>query len=218
MGEYLFTFGGVLAGAQRWSIGIRAIDEVSGTAPSAAQLSAACDQLFTDFNTSMWNPGTGTGFGSIAGSAANFDQVRGYWRALRNGPASIVGASTQGASPGSGSPNLPPQCAIVVTLLTGLAGKSFKGRVYMPNRTAIVAADGNLPTATVTALAVTASNWLSLFRTRSVGGERLTGVVSGAQGPNAITAVAVDSVVDTQRRRRDKVVAAARPVRPLVVG
>lgn len=220
MASYLFTFGGRVAASQRWTIGIRANYTGPTGQPTGAALSAACAQLYTDFTNAAWATSASgtTNLASVAGSASTFDIVRGYWYDAGTGPAVVAGVGQGTAQPGTGSSNLPPQCAIVATLLTGLAGRSARGRVYIPNRTVIVDASGNFPTATASGIATSMANFLSLMRTRSVGTSLLVPVVQGRNQVNPITAVAVDTIVDTQRRRRDKVVAVARPTVNLIVG
>lgn len=214
------TFGGLIASGQRWSIGLHFALVGTPATPTATQMSAWANQLFDDFASSAWDAtATGTvNLRSIAGAAATFDSVRTYWRPSEAGPATVIGASTRTPFVGSGSPNLPPQCAIVATLLTEFAGKSYKGRIYLPNRTEIVDASGNFAATRAKLMATTVANFISLARTRSVGSQLAIPAVLGQYGANQITAVAVDTVVDTQRRRRDKVVAIGRPVTNVIVG
>ena len=109
--------------------------------------------------------------------------------------------------------------AIVATLLTGRAGRSYRGRVYIPG-TGATDASGNFTSALATGLATSVANFLSKAATRSLnGGVFIPSVTSATRLENTpITRVRVDNVNDTQRRRRDKVIATASSTVSIVVG
>lgn len=107
---------------------------------------------------------------------------------------------------GLGTPAMPPQCAIVISLLTGSVGASYRGRVYWP---AVGAAlDGSLrlntptePSDVATEFATKLFDWGNLA---PVGGTARPVVFSRTQDVvTPVTSIRVGNVCDTQRRRRD---------------
>jgi hypothetical protein len=109
--------------------------------------------------------------------------------------------------PGVGNSGvLPPQCAVVVSLLTAGFGRAFRGRVYVPTNGILMDATNlQLSAAQTTAEATAFGNYLSAMLLTSF----TPVLVSRSRGASSpITHLRVDSVVDTQRRRRDKFVAA----------
>lgn len=108
-------------------------------------------------------------------------------------PTSAAGTST--------SDVLPLQTSLVVTLRTALAGRSYRGRMYMPGW-AENANDAN-GTASVTAI-VDLETWMTAIANPTVEGNLWAlGVMSVTLGEtNVVTAIDVrDTTWDTQRRR-----------------
>lgn len=221
MARVKLTLGGRLVGAQRWSVGVNL--DAADTPPLAADLSAFATQAFTDFNTAAWSTATSgaTALRALASSSATLDQVRAYYYPDGSAVATRIGASTNSAVAGTGSITVPPQCSLVVSTLTGVAGRSNHGRMYLPCLSVSVGTTTGLMTApTTAAVATSVANWLSLLRTRAIaGGAPLTPIVSSTTGLSyIITAVRCDDVIDTQRRRRDKVAASSTSSVNLIVG
>lgn len=112
-----------------------------------------------------------------------------------------AGINTAGTSAGIPLPN---QCAEVVTLQTGIPGRSKRGRAYLPPVTVTsLTATGQVASANCTTLANAFAGMLSAIKGGTNGA---TPVVASAtqNAKTPITAVRVDSLVDTQRRRRNK--------------
>jgi hypothetical protein len=101
---------------------------------------------------------------------------------------------------------LPPQCATVVTLRSGFASRSDTGRFYLPG-----VADVNLTSAgriTSTATASISARMAAAFAAGN-GASLGTEVIVYSRTHRtyvSVTAVDVGDVVDTQRRRRDKLI------------
>lgn len=202
------TLGGVLVGAQRWSIGLSVLAD--GPAPDAAAASAFANTVFDDFVSTAWNPSTSGSMkiNGMVGAAGNLDSCRVYYYPTGATAATIVGASTRASNAGLNSITAPPQCAVVVSLLTGLAGRANRGRIYVPGLAiSLGTTTGQLTSGTPAPLAQSIANFITLLRTRQLTtGSNSVPIVAGATGGGyPITTVRVDSVVDTQRRRRDKV-------------
>lgn len=116
-----------------------------------------------------------------------------------------------GAAGSSSTLALPNQVATVVTLLTGRPGRSYRGRTYLPPvHTAAMLGTNQLSTANATTLANAYAGYLQGVHDSSSGAPA---VVSSSKlgAMTLINAVQVDTVFDTQRRRRNKVVAAGKP-------
>lgn len=137
-------------------------------------------------------------------TTGNINRIRLYWYVS----ASPVGATyiadaTFAPAAGTGTGSLPEQTAIVATLRSGAAGRSGKGRMYLPCIARSLTAH-QLDNTQVTNIA---NNVASLLNAG--------GLVAGAAGrpcvnaqvlgnPVPVLSVSVDSRTDVQRRRADK--------------
>nr|CRY96608.1 hypothetical protein [uncultured prokaryote] len=126
-----------------------------------------------------------------------------------SGPALAAGASTAAPIEGEGgAADLPPQCALVVSLLTGFVGASRRGRFYWPATGCTIGSSYTLTTPTTAQIA---SEFATLLDNFGVGGGGVTGLqpVVYSQVLDTLTpvlSVSVGNVIDTQRRRRDNLV------------
>lgn len=96
---------------------------------------------------------------------------------------------------------LPFQCATVVTLLTASATRHGRGRFYLPPLAANTLLNGRLNSATLTVLDTA---WTAFFDSLNTDG--VTPVVRNRTGhvSTTVTSARVGDVIDTQRRRRNK--------------
>lgn len=197
------TLGGVLVGAQRWSIG-HWVDSALSLNP--AQLSTFAEQCRALFDTNVWSASTNPLKGANP-NTVNLDQCRVYQYAGATGPANSVGVSTGAAVAATVSvPNAPSQCALVCTLESGLAGRNNRGRMYLPYGNPTFVA-GYLITPTIAlARASQIATYLSAVNVISGAGAPYSVVVSRQNAHQLLSAVSVDTRCDTQRRRADKVV------------
>lgn len=99
--------------------------------------------------------------------------------------------------------NAPPQCARVLTLLTPLAGRRYRGRIYWPSLGNTMST--NLKADATQGDADAIATVLAGFQAVGSETDRLKlGVYSAAADVvTAVTAVRIDDVIDTQRRRTD---------------
>lgn len=223
MARYRVTFGGRLVAAQRWSIGFSFFDgQEDATVPSAPIMAAFAQQMYADFISAAWSTATApaTPISARISTDGNLDQCRAYAYAVTGAAtAGTVGVSTGAAVAGTSAPTMPPQVAIVASLRSDFPGRSNRGRVYIPNRTAVLSANGQVTASVCTGVATAIANFLSLARTRTINGRPIIPIVdSSTTTDSEIVRVTVDSVLDTQRRRRDKLVAETVASAPLVVG
>lgn len=98
---------------------------------------------------------------------------------------------------------LPFQCATVITLITASATRHGRGRFYLPPLAASVLDGGRISAAS---LAVLDTAWTAFFD--SLNTDTVTPVVRNRTGhiSTPVTAARVGDVIDTQRRRRNKLV------------
>lgn len=201
------TLGGRVVGAQRWSIGHTVV--LGSANPLNSQLNALAEGCFAQFKTSVWN---GTGTGKLQGAnvaQTTLDNARAYFYEGDSTKASRIGVSSGAAVTGGGSSTgTVPQAALVATLEDGLAGRNHKGRMYLPlNAFPVAAATLQLAQSDAAAFAASvAAYFTALINTSPVPGLTITPVVSSLTIGSPLSAVSVDTVVDTQRRRRDKIV------------
>ena len=200
------VFAGTLPGGEIWNIGLRTVTAPSDPLPvTLQQIATAADAAFR----AHWT-GTG-GMGSIASADTFYVDCTVY--DMPGGAGHAVASAMTSPNPvagGGGTQTLPDQNALVVTTETGLSGRSGHGRFYLPctalsqlpaGRVSSVAT-GNV--ATAAAAFITALNSIAPtgFTMPAVGIQSLV----RADYPFPIVSVKVGDVVDTQRRRRDKLV------------
>lgn len=96
---------------------------------------------------------------------------------------------------------LPYQCATVISLLTGSATRHGRGRFYLPPLATSMIAGGRL---SATAVGILDVAWTAFFD--SMATDLLSVVVRNRIGHTSlvVTSARVGDVIDTQRRRRNK--------------
>lgn len=199
------VLGGAIFGAQRWSVG-HTVQLAGPGFPSGAEMSTFAESCFAAFKAQVWN---GSASGKLQGEnlqTVTLDSARTYSYADAGGTAVTVGASTGAAVAGSQTQNASaPQIALVATLENGLAGRRNRGRMYLPVTCGITGGVPTLTQAAALAHATSVANYLSAVRILTIAGTSVSVVVSSLTATSPITAVSVDTVLDTQRRRRDKI-------------
>jgi hypothetical protein len=196
---------GTILGVQSWSISSWWFG-VSGGGLSQANLNA--------FNSSTGAP-VDAGLAVIAGALWSADllakEQRSYYYPSGSTSAALVSTGFTLTAAGAGSRQMPPQCALVMSLRSLTPGRSGRGRNYIPmgiggsnNNGGI----GSTPLNTVTtAYAAILTNIAAL----SLAGfsAQVPIVASFTTGQfHEIVDVIGDSKIDTQRRREDKVLPA----------
>lgn len=145
------------------------------------------------------------------------DDIKAYqssafsWTEIRVSAINSDGTVVNGASVGSISPTIdptatqtmPPQVAIVSTLITGGRGPRNRGRLYIPAFTAPTSAGMVVSAAGISAINTATKTAVNAFN--SISGIRCA-VVSRTHGTYSdVTFVRCGDQLDTQRRRRDGV-------------
>lgn len=195
--------GSLFGGAEEWSTGwVFADPEPPGASIiTPSLLSEWADDVMAIFADGSAESST---LLNLLSSEGTIDEVRAYYYPP-TGPAQGVGLSTAEPIEGTGSPLHPPQLALVFSLLTGLAGRSYRGRSYWPALTAGVTTTGMLSLSTVQGYATAMSATLSKIEDAAFPtGNPTLGVYSAALDQvTAVTTISVGTAFDTQRRRRE---------------
>lgn len=189
------------SGQEEWTTGVT----VGASAPvefptSPTQLSEMADDFLTILRT-----GTEAGpLRALLGAAGAVTGVTLYHYPAA-GPADSVGESTGAGFPGVGSIQMPPQAAVVFSLLTGIPGRSYRGRMYWPALNGVIniglAQDVDDCQAQADAMAGVLA---ALVAANYPDPPYYVGVHSATQDVvTPVTRVAVGTRFDTQRRRRE---------------
>lgn len=147
---------------------------------------------------------------------SGYDEIRVYAYPTGGPSAAFVGSAALGyAGTGSTTCNNPLQVALVVTLLTGLAGRRNRGRLYLPYQLSTGLTNHQLTQSQINPIGTAFADF--------AGGQNVGQQISvvsqvGAGAQNPITAVKVDSRLDVQRRRANKQTALFNTTVPVTVG
>lgn len=193
--------GTLLSGAEAWSMGHALFPPVGG---GIADVQDIADTGVTRFQADVWDA---TGISSkirpnstYVGCRVRQVDASGVTRAVAESNLATPAPGTAD----SGAQSLPPQCSIVISLLTAQPGARGRGRSYFPGMSTYVLTDsGRLTTVVRDALAAA---WKDYFDSLNAAlSPLIAGVASDVGGyVNAISGIRVGDVIDTQRRRRDE--------------
>ena len=136
-------------------------------------------------------------------SGDGWDECRCYFY-TGPGPAAYIGRVGLTLTGSANVSPLPPQSAVVVTTLTGFAGRRNRGRIYVPCTDAALNGTSRLLSSTAVTTMINA--WSAMFQAiNAVTGNGLVSVVSQvATSAQAVNSVRSDLRVDIQRRRANK--------------
>lgn len=114
-------------------------------------------------------------------------------------PGGATGAASSGVAGSSTSSALPPNCTIALSWRTGLAGRSYRGRTYLPGiGEDKVSSGGVIDSSFVTSLLGMGTALIAAMASE----DAVMVVASRKLGSGqTITSCIVDPTVDTQRRR-----------------
>jgi hypothetical protein len=191
------VFQGTLAGGEIFQTSFWCNEAPSDQAATQAQADAIASKWNADKGVS------GNPLGMIS-SGSSYDSITTYSYLDNTGKATFVGHTVLATSTGVTAQNLPDQCCLVATLLTGNAGRRNRGRMYFPLQVATLTS-GQVSSTLTSGFAT----WLSSFFTHvnSTLGTQHIVVLSQIGGTShTVNAVQVDSKIDIQRRRADKVI------------
>lgn len=190
----LVSVGGLLAAKHAWSVNL---NYVTDSVPSSTVAQTIANAIMTAINGSTTLKGA-------LNTADTYQTVRVTGYPALTGPASVSAVSTNSPVSGTTSVVSGPQMCVGVTLRSATPGRSFRGRLYLPQRFGTVNSDGTINGATATSAAgiVNALNdaILTAFTASSVAA---SWVVYSKTKPAAtpVTSLSVGNMGDTQRRR-----------------
>lgn len=176
--------------------------------PSQADFDTWLAAVGANFNTWATTATTGK---ALLSAEDGYTQLKAYYLPTGSNKSSLE-SEFDVAQPGGVSRTLPYQCAVVHSFRSAVPGRSGRGRAYVPIGNSNGQLNGQLTAPTCTALANAMATYLESFFTVDLGATAPIPVVASpldSSTPRAINKVIVDSVIDTQQRRRDKTAAVA---------
>lgn len=196
-------------GGEVWSTSFAFADTTipvdGGVITDYGDLATLASAIFADWGTETW----ATALLNALASSNTLDRVR---VEARDGTTLIQAAESDGTpiNGNGGNPN-PPQTAFVISLRTGRPGRSYKGRMYFPLTGMSVASNtGRLNPVSIGPLLTGAKDMIkaTLAQADTVAGpgsDFKTVVYSSKLDlVTPVTTIAIGDVVDSQRRRRDR--------------
>lgn len=204
MPRYLrLTLSGTLAaGAEAWSTSVCYQDPNQIAPSTGAEIQAwatACAAAVPTAVTSQLS--------NLLSTQGKITQVKTYEYEAVGQPADRSGAASVNFS-GGATPAMPLQTAMVLSLRTGRAGRSYRGRLYWPAQGASVMSGGRFSSSDHTGAVADVVLMLQAFADAwPATGAIVPVIVSASQNAvTPVTSVQVGDVPDTQRRRRDALV------------
>lgn len=200
--------GTMFGGAEEWStgffIGQEGADAQELTQAGLDQIRVAWEAFFT--NATSW---ISNRYQFLEAKSALIADTG--FTILDSVKYSQASANVYGAA---GTGHLPPQCSVVLTLLSDRPrGKASKGRMYLPGYAGGIGTNGKIDGATTGAIATNAKTFFDSFAADADVPDQLilaakgTGPVPGLTAQNDfVETIRVGDVVDTQRRRRNGLV------------
>lgn len=195
---------GTIADAEVWSTSIAFADVTSANSIGLTGQSNLQDVADT-VRAGLVDAGIAQAPFDLISPSANIQTVRVEARDT-TGLLGVAESSFTVPASGGGPINMPPQCAVVVSLLTGVPGRRYRGRMYLPCMSAEVGTNFRLATldqqAIADDMATLIQEWQAAF---NAGTASLTPVVVSETGLlcTEVQQLRVGNVIDTQRRRRD---------------
>lgn len=199
------TLKGTCFTSEVWSTSFNMSDLTVGPGGSAVtdytDLSVLAD-LIHDLADTMFSAAP---FSELLSLDGRFDNVR--VEAVVNNEVVQVAESLGAPRTGLQQSNKTPQDALVVSLLTGRPGRSYRGRMYLPAWRASINATGHVSTPTGGNVAAALATFLGGTGLAMSGYGTFVPVIH-SRAKNEVTEVTtlrVGNVLDTQRRRRDAI-------------
>lgn len=188
MALFKHTLQGTFPG-EVWSFGLHTLGNVTVSAAETAWATAV-GLFWTAAGPTFANEVVAT-----ATTTAELDQATGKQLTRVETGSSLIGSAV--------SESLPYQCAPAVSFRTNLATRAGRGRFYAPSLAVEFVAGGKMTSTAQTALLDGAEAMVN-----SLTGAGLTTVLYGrtSHATQEVTRIDVGDVIDTQRRRRNKLV------------
>lgn len=198
-----FAISGKTAGAERWECSLWFKPTTIGVHVPSSN---------ADANDALDAMTTGDEWDALVGALVSMIQASGGADTAKlycypsGGPTASAIASKHLTVAGTGSTGTTPlQTCMVATLLTGQAGRSYRGRIYVPAPNAAIGTDHQFTTGFTDVVGNGLADYLTWIKTADILGsdEGMYGSVVSVQRSVAtpITSVRVDTKPDVQRRR-----------------
>ena len=201
-----YVVGGAVA-SDDWSVGVWV--NVSGLTalPSVAQMNGNASALLTAFNNDIWSAAT-AGQKTVNASGCSLSTIKTYL--YRDGVLVRQGTASITAVAGTSATVLPFFTAMCCSLLTETAGRSGRGRIYLPMTAgALLATTGQMNVGSLSSYAGNVATWLSALSTDegTWPGDpamRVCVLFKTHSDFHFVTSTRIDSLVDTQHGRTRK--------------
>lgn len=195
---------------ENWLIGIwLSMSGLSGN-PNQTQLDAAAGQVFATGLTNLWNPSTGVKLATYNTSASDLSKAS--INVYRGGSFAGTGLGVFTPTTGLTSSGLTSGlAALCVSTHTAQAGRSGRGRMYLPMSAKTTQINLQYANADLTGILATVKSWLGVLGTgvgaSLPGTPTCTPVVVSLKHStfSAITSLSADSLPDTQHGRNRRV-------------
>lgn len=188
------VFHGTLENGEIFQWGFWASEAPSDAAAANTQADAARDAFAATTSGSV--PRT------LLSTGSAYTGVRVYSYPNGGPDAEYVGESTITGQAGAGTGSLPNQVCVVATLLTGLAGRRNRGRIFLPCNSSSLA-NGQLSSSITGGIQAWVASFVGAINSAYDPGKVV--VLSQVAGSASnVTEISVDSRLDIQRRRADR--------------
>lgn len=192
---------GRMVSDQSWSVGLT----ITAGAAYGPTVLATYAQALSVLAHAWWNGGGGS-IGQLLSTDTTLVGVRVYY--VPPASTSLFAGEFEYSTPiaGANTARLPLTSACVVSLISDDVGRKNRGRIYIPAAGAGLSSS-QMDSSTTSAVATATAALITGINTTNVGATPPETVVVGSNQatPPPITSVRVDSLVDVQRRRQDKV-------------
>lgn len=192
---------GTIQVSQGWSVGLSFSTDI---APAGPDLQTWLNSIVTA-TTTWWNASGGPG--QLSAGDTTLSSLRAYSYAA-GATKSSAEASITMALVGTPSRILPTQCSLVVSLRSGNSSRHGRGRIYLPVGGSVNITAGQYTSAACTALATATKTYLDALNASSIAPAVNHGLAVATGGSNPaiiVQGIQVNSKIDTQRRRTDKI-------------
>jgi hypothetical protein len=196
---------GTLPGGEQWSIGVAFTGNFDTTPLSSAALQAWANAV-GGLETGKVIPPTWQG---LLSTVAFVNAVRAEYYEDGGALSDVREFILSTPAAGTGAPTKPYQTSVCVSLLSGIPGRRFRGRIYLPALAATISATTLRMAPTISqAISDDAVDWLSAVAAAGPTSPALVPAVWSKMNESAvaISSTRVGDVLDTQRRRRDSLV------------
>ena len=200
------VWGGKIA-SDIWRTGVDLDITYNDFGPSGAELNTACSSIILPLLNTWWT--THKAFNT---TAVDFSYLSAYFYPAGASTSFSQGQAAVSPVTGTGSGSLLPlRTAVAISKRTDLAGRSHRGRFYLPATAGLtIGADGQFTSANAASMCNAMGTLVQGFNnaTWAPGGittaKAVVSSMNHVGAPNPITQLRCDTLPDTQRRRTNK--------------